>query len=550
MNNNSISKITALIKLLKSKNIDGFMIPSCDEFQSEYVPEYADRLKYICGFTGSNGIAVITLKNNYFFTDGRYFLQAEKEIDSSFSVYDINDFFCEGKIGFDPKLHLRLPENNSSIFEFVECENLIDLIWTDKPKPTTSIIFDYPIKYAGASPLEKKEFLQKYLIKNNIDAIIISKPENSCWLLNLRAHDIEYNPILICYSIFHRDGTVEVFANHPKFLPLESFYLALEKLQHKKIQLDDQSASIWLKSQFKNPILKEDPIYLAKAIKNKVEISQSRKVHILDGIAYCKLLYWLEQNYQKNLISELDIIEKQLLYKKEFKNFIYPSFATICGFGDNGAIIHYRANKETNKIISDNNFLLLDSGSQYFGGTTDITRTIGLGKLTNEQKLNYTLVLKGHIALAKAIFPHGTNGSQLDILARQFLYKYGKNYSHGTGHGVGNCLSVHEPPQRINSVNKVILKPGMILSNEPGFYKENEYGIRIENLILVKERKKFLEFETLTLAPIDTKPIIKSLLDKDEINWLNDYSNKIFKTLSPYFDQQMNKWLKEKCKKL
>ena len=549
MKNDLSARLVKLKELIKNKNIDGFIIPSCDEFQSEYVPEYANRLKYITGFTGSNGIALITKEKNYLFTDGRYLLQAEKEIDPSFSIQNISNFSCEGKIGFDQKLHIKLPKNNNA--QFIECENLIDLIWTEKQRPEISKIFNYPLKYAGSSSLEKKKSLQEYLSNNNLDAIIISKPENSCWLLNLRAHDIEYNPILICYTIFYRDGKTEIFANHPNFLSFDSFPLSLEKLRDKKVQLDDQSASIWLKSHFKDPILKEDPIYLAKAIKNKTEMNQARKVHILDGIAYCKMLYWLDKNYKKTSISEMDVIEKLYLFKKEFKNFIYPSFATICGFNSNAAIIHYKASEQTNKIITDNSFLLLDSGSQYFGGTTDITRTISLGKLTKEQKLNYTLVLKGHIALAKAIFPYGTSGSNLDFLARQFLYNYGKNYPHGTGHGVGNCLSVHEAPQRINSENKVPLKPGMILSNEPGFYQANEYGIRIENLILVKERdKRFLYFETLTLAPIDTKPIIKSLLNKDEIDWINNYLNKVFNSLNHYLDQNTRAWLKDKCKNI
>lgn len=547
-------KIDLLRQEIKNSNLDGFLIFSTDEFQNEYVPEYYNRLKYVTNFSGSHGIALITLSNLHFFTDGRYILQARKELLSDFIIQDIQQFYqlrLPDKIGYDPKLISISNFNKLKTLNLISCENLIDKIWHNKPKTPKSKIFNYPLKYAGETSNSKLAKILNYITFKKIDALIITDPSNICWLLNIRANDVEYNPLLLSYAIIYKEGKLEIFSNHPKHKKLIEFPAALKLLHHQKIQLDPDSTSIYIKDHFNNAILEEDPCIKAKACKNIIEQKQSIKIHLLDGIALTKALFWIKKNYKKHNITELSIVDKLLQLRSQNKNFLYPSFATIAGFKDNAAIIHYKPTLETNKIISDNGLLLLDSGGQYLGGTTDITRTILIGKATLEQKRNFTLVLKGHIALAKAIFPKGISGSNLDILARQFLWSEHKDYAHGTGHGVGNCLSVHEGPQRINRINDCILEAGMLISNEPGYYKNNEYGIRLENILLVKEQKDgYLYFETLSLAPIDNKLIIIGMLTQEEKIWLNKYHEKIYNKLSLYLTTEEKKWLKTKTKKI
>ena len=542
---NIIAKINLIQDLLKTHQLDGFLIPSNDEFQNEYVPNHLNRLKYLTGFTGSNGYAIITSNKNIFFTDGRYLLQAEQELGNIFEIHDISKLcsFLDKKIGYDPKLHTsNFIKQNPKL---IEAPNLIDLIWQNKPEPNLSEIFSYPLKYAGESSDSKRQKIIHYLAKQELDALIITDPTNICWLLNIRAHDVAYNPILLSYLIFHQNGEIELFYNSSMF---EQFSTSLKKLQDKKVQLDQNSASIWIINHFSNPILKEDPCLLAKACKNAVEIKQARRIHVIDGVAVCKLLYWLEQN---NNLTELDVAQKLLEFRQEHPDFIYPSFPTIAGFAEHGAIIHYQPNIKTNKKLEANGLFLLDSGGQYFGGTTDITRVIPIGRSTKQQKHDFTLVLKGHIALAKAKFPIGTSGAKLDSLARYYLWQDGKNYAHGTGHGVGNCLSVHEGPQRISPLSNQALLPGMILSNEPGYYKPQEYGIRIENLMLVKNSiDGYLAMEILSLAPVDKRLIIVSNLSADEKKWLNSYHQQIYKKISPHLNQKEQAWLRLKTNPL
>ena len=537
-------KIDKLREQLKTYNLDAFLIPSNDEFQSEYVPDYANNLKSLIGFTGSNGELLITYNAIVFFTDGRYLLQAKQELLTNIKILDIANIhdneFISGNIGFDPKLYTKSQISRYLNCNLIPCDNLISL--EAKPKP--SEIFNYKLKYAGESSIQKLQTLQTYLKQNNLDAIIITDSAIICWLLNVRAHDVACNPILLSYAIYHNDGKFELFSNHKDSLPLTDFSKHLKLLENKKIQLDPDSASIWVSNHFKSPIYKQDPCIIAKACKNKTEINQAKRIHVIDGSALTKLLYWLDKN---PLMTELSLAEKLLEFRSKHPDFLYPSFPTIAGFASNGAIIHYQPKENTNKPLTGDGLLLLDSGGQYFGGTTDITRVIPIGKPTYEQKHNFTLVLKGHIALATAIFPQGTSGGNLDILARQFLLKEGKDYAHGTGHGVGSCLSVHEGPQRISHFSCQALKEGMILSNEPGYYKNGEYGIRIENLMLVvKLANGNLGFETLSLAPIDKRLILTKLLSKEEKNWLNKYHAKIYKKLSPNLNNQEANWLSHK----
>ena len=543
-------KLNNLRELIKINHLDGFLIPSNDEFQSEYVSEYFNRLKFLTGFTGSNGIALITMKDAILFTDGRYIYQAEQELQKIFTVQDItniyNNKFLNGKVGYDPKLHLNSNLKKYKNCTLVECDNLVDQIWHNKPSKKDSNFFQYPLKYSGESSESKLYKLKEHLQSKDIYALIITDPSNICWLLNIRGHDIEYNPILLSYAIFYKDGKLDIFSNCKEHIPLKDFSIYLKKLMDNKIQIDPNSASSWIINQLNHKIIDDDPCTLAKAYKNNIEINMSKKIHIDDGIALCKLLYWIEKNYKKEQISEINIANKILELRSNSSNFLYPSFATIAGFGEHGAIIHYKATEETNKLILNDGLLLIDSGGQYFGGTTDITRTILIGKAKNQQKLDFTLVLKGHIALAMAEFPINTRGVDLDILARQFLYKYGKDYAHGTGHGVGNCLNVHEGPQRISKMGMQILKEGMIISNEPGYYKNGEYGIRIENLILVKKLKNnYLGLETISLAPIDQKLIIKELLTAPEKKWINHYHKTVYSKISPHLNKQEQIWLKK-----
>lgn len=542
------SEIDKLREKLEIHQLDGLIVPSNDEFQSEYVPDYNNYLKILTGFTGSNGVVLILKDETIFFTDGRYLLQAKQELSNDFKIHNIlqlyHNQFMNGKIGYDPKLHTweEISKYKNSVLVAVE-----DLVEMRSIAPVSEI-FNYPLKYAGQSSASKINQLNDFLIKNDLDALVITDPTNICWLLNIRAHDVAYNPILLSFAIYHLGGEIELFSNALCTKKLTDFSVSLKKIANKRVQLDPSSASSWVSAHFKKPIFLSDPCVLAKACKNRIEINQARRIHIIDGIALTKLLYWLETNYKKFNISEINVVEKLFKFRSESLDFIYPSFATIAGFSSNGAIIHYNPQEKTDKVLTGNGLFLLDSGGQYFGGTTDITRVVPIGKSSYEQKLNFTLVLKGHIALATAKFPEGTRGADLDVLARQFLWQHGKDYPHGTGHGVGSCLSVHEGPQRISKFSSCPLKPGMIISNEPGYYKDNEYGIRIENLMLViKLKDGYLGFETLSLAPINTKLILKSLLTEVEIKWLYSYHQMVFKKLSPYLTKREASWIIRHC---
>lgn len=545
--------IVGRIKSLRSKfdefNIDYFLVPSNDEFFSEYVPDHLNRLKYISGFTGSNGLALIGKEINLFFTDGRYLLQATNQLSKDFIIKNLENhlqFIPNARIGYDPRLF------NSSKLEYykerklVPCEDLLNL---DKSYSLNSKTFCYPLRYAGESSEIKCARLKHYICEKNLDAIILTDSTNICWLLNIRANDVLYNPILLGCLIFYKDGRIELFSNASSnknviSYPLESFYDKISEISQANIQIDKDTASVKLVNSLINPIIKDDPCTIWKAQKNKVEINQARRIHSIDGVALTKLLFYIERNYQN--LTEIDVVKKALEFRAKHKDFICPSFGTIASFKENGAIIHYSANDLTNKIIESGGIFLLDSGGHYYGGTTDTTRTFAIGKPTAEQKKAFTLVLKGHIAIANIIFPKGTTGSQLDVLARQFLWQDKKDFAHGTGHGVGNCLSVHEGPQRISKLSNVPLLPNMIISNEPGYYKEQEFGIRIENLMIVKEYSEdFLQFETLTLVPIDPRLVNFKLLEIKEKLWLKKYNEMVFRKISKNLTVDEKYWFKK-----
>jgi len=543
-------KILQLIKSFSKNKINAYLIPSTDEFLNEYTPSHLRRLEYVTGFSGSYGIALISNTQNYLITDGRYLLQAKQELPKDFKIVegiskvDVQDM---GKIGYDPMLfsNATIAALKKQKLDLVPVEkNLVDSIWQDRP-----VIHNRPAllldkKYSGMDSSNKITNVIKRLNKD-ADYLLLTNPDSICWLLNVRGHDVPFTPVLLSYLLLSRRGKVILFTDprkvsHIKGLETKDIgeikkeFKSLIKSKH-KIQFDPNRTPVWFSENGRERVITEnDPIALPKACKNDVEIKGIKEAHLQDGIAVKKFISWLTKNVSKN-IDEIYASAKLLEVRNERNLFQYPSFETISAFGSNAAIVHYKPTAKTNKKITKNGLYLIDSGGQYLNGTTDVTRTICFGKPTSEQKRNYTLVLKGHIAIATAKFPEGTTGSQLDSLARQFLWQYGLDYKHGTGHGVGHFLAVHEGPQNISKVaSSVPLQENMILSNEPGFYKAGEYGIRIENLVrVIKSKSKgFLEFETLTLVPIATNLIDKKLLTIQEINWVSEYNNKVARVVS------------------
>jgi Xaa-Pro aminopeptidase len=563
--NDLATKLLELKNFLKEQKIDFFFLPNCDEFFSEYLPESEKRIQYLTGFAGSAATVIIGQEKSYFFTDGRYILQAKSELDlSEFEIFNIaqksplawlRENLGEGVLALDPKLTgvnfaKSLPQNHV----FLE-QNPVDEIWQNRPLPQNSAIFSCDENLTGLDSQTKRAQILQTLAA---DAVVITKPENLCWLLNIRAADVEATPLLLAYAILFKSGEVDLFVDskraHPdlagvNFVALENFASRISVL--KKVQIDAASTNQWLLNLLeKNKseiIFKTDAIEIAKACKNSAEISGAIKAHEVDGLALTKFLFWLSGAPETD---EILAAEKLLEFRREHPDFLYPSFASISGFASNGAVIHYHASEKTNKKITGNSLYLIDSGGQYFGpeffGTTDVTRTIAIGKPTPEMVENFTRVLKGHIALARAKFPRSTSGAQLDALAREHLWRAGLDYDHGTGHGVGSFLSVHEGPCGISKRAHQPLLEGMILSNEPGFYKEGEYGIRIENLMLVEKfDEKFLQFRTLTLAPLDPNLIDFKMLTRPERKWLCNYHEQILEKFVEKISAENRQWLEE-----
>jgi Xaa-Pro aminopeptidase len=549
------SKISELQQLMLSNKIDALLIPSHDEFYSEIVPPHKARLQYITGFSGSNGVSVITKgKKHFLFTDGRYLTQAKQELPENFEIIDmtsisvlkwLENFLNTNILGIQNKLHSidfveTILKNHKQENIKILDENLVDIIWQSKPQPEAASIFEYQLKYSGTSTKIKLQDFKQKMKEQNIDTFILNTPESICWLLNIRGRDSLFSPIVFAYLIITQNSTtifldtnldknikkyfiknqIEVF----DFSQLDKF---LDTIKNQKNIFTTKLAPFWLKEKIATITTTQDLSELPRACKNKIEIANAIIAHNKDSIALTQCLIWIKSAVKTNKLSEISISDKLLEFRAKQQNFMYPSFNSIVGFQENGAIIHYKPTPETNNTISGKGLLLIDSGGQYLEGTTDTTRTIVIGNPTKEQIKDFTLVLKGHIQLITAIFPEGTTGSQLDILARSPLWKEGKDYAHGTGHGVGSFLSVHEGPQAISKNNNIKLQEGMILSIEPGFYKTKKYGIRIENLAYIKKStrlKGYLEFEVLTKVPIETELVDFSLLTDKEQNWLNNYN--------------------------
>ena len=550
----------SLKRLIKKYNLDGYIIPKNDEYFNEYVHPSKDRLKFISGFSGSAGFAIILKNKNYLFVDGRYTIQARYQSGKKFEVVTMPRKFPKNVVktnkkiilGFDPKLHTE--KQLSFLFKIKNIslksidQNLVDIVWYKKPKEFIKPFFSLSKKNTGTTTGKKIWKVKNILSKNNADYLLVTSPENVAWILNIRGYDSHYSPIPNARLLISKKGDIDFFVNPKKITKIKKIlekkvYIhderrtknILKHISKKRVWLDSLSCSFYFKSMLSkrnNIIEKIDPIHFFKSIKNNTEIKNIRKSHLIDGIALTKFLFWLKKNFKKKRITEISAQKKLESFRKMNSAYKFPSFDTISGSGPNSAIIHYRASPKTNRALKKGELYLVDSGGQYSFGTTDVTRTVSLDNKSNYVKEIYTRVLKGHIAVSSFKIKKNSTGSHVDQNARKFLKKIKLDYPHGTGHGVGYFSNVHEGPQSLSKKNKINLKNGMVLSNEPGYYKEGAFGIRIENLVYIKRNK----FEELTVAPIEKDLINKRILNRREIRWFNNYHEKVKKNLSRFMN--------------
>ncbi len=567
-----MDKLAALRKFMTAEGIAALLIPRTDEFQGEYVAAYAERLYWLTGFSGSFGSAVITQDKAAFFTDGRYTLQAKKEVPPSYEQYEFSEktpaqwiaenLTPDDKVGYDPWLFTedQLKRYDRPLVPL--SSNPIDEVWTDRPAPPQGFVQLHPLVYAGESDADKRQRISADL---KADHVLITVCDSIAWLLNIRGSDVPHTPLVHSVCLLHRDGSYDLFVALDKINEKVLTHLQegggraidisrlLEHIKGLKgtCQVDPETTPVRLIQALEEAGLsirrERDPCVLPKALKNKVEIQGAIDAHLQDGLALCRFFAWLDAQPLEGETTELSAAHQLHEFRKQGKHFQDLSFEAISAFGAHGAIVHYRVTPASDIPLTRTGLYLVDSGGQYLTGTTDVTRTLALGEPTPEEKDRYTRVLKGHLAIAQAVFPKGTGGVHLDGFARQFLWQIGCDYTHGTGHGVGSYLSVHEEPQRLSQRGgNEPLRPGMILSNEPGYYKEGAYGIRIESLMAVVEKPElpgFYGFETLTLAPFDVKLINFSLLSEGEKDWITTYHTRIFDTLSPYLETEPKRWL-------
>ena len=559
-----ISKEIKVIKKLKKfiyeNNLDGYIIPKNDKFFTEY--SNTNILSIVTNFTGSAGFAIILREINYLFVDGRYTLQAEKQSGKEFEIIEIPHRFPKNlakihnsKIGFDPKLFTEKTLNN--YFEDTAFLMPVEFNFKIKSRKKIRKIFHLNKSITGENSSTKINRVVKYMSENKIDYLYSSAGENVNWLLNIRGKDLQNSPLVNCKIIITKEKSLYLFIDLRKISKKinhyfkkiilcneNSFFKVINNLKNGLFCIDDNTCSIFeqkiISSKFRVTNL-NDPIYNLKSIKNDTEIKNTLKAHIEDGVALTKFLYWFKFN--QKVLTEKTIENKLESLRKKSKNYLYPSFDTIAGSGPNGSIIHYRSSSETNRKINKNDILLIDSGGQYKWGTTDVTRTTCRGKISDSKKNIFTRVLKGHIAVVISNLKKKFNGYLLDKEARKSLNSVGLDYAHGTGHGVGFFLNVHEGPQAISKYNRVKLKKGMILSNEPGYYLNNDYGIRIENLIYIDVQQNKLKFKNLTFAPIDLDMVNFKLLNNKEKKYLFDYHLNVYSTLSNFLNETERKWL-------
>lgn len=579
-------RLRSIREEMKKQNLDAFVVFRGDEFNNEYVPACNERLEFATGFTGSAGFVVITQEDATVFVDSRYTLQVRDECSSSLFKFDeyikdsltqwIEKNIKEGQnFGIDGKivsaymaktLKDKLVEKKSSLV--ITQQSPVDLAWTklDRPAPPLSPIVLYDEQIAGRTHQDKKKEIVEFLNKEQSDFIVMNELDSIAWFLNIRGRDIACTPVTLSYLIAHKDGRVEFFVDQEKVtsdvaqyfkdnriecFDIDGFYPHLQTIANKKAALNLTTIPVavcqTLEQQQVSFTQVKNPCSLPKALKTPSEQESIVQAHITDAVALVKYFHWVETTTREKKITELDCVDALEKFREEDPKFKGPSFETISGYASNGAIVHYRSSERTNKTLEGGSLFLCDSGGQYFGGTTDVTRTVAIGTPTQEMKDRFTRVLKGHIGIALCEMEKGTTGSDIDGRARAALKEVDLDYGHGTGHGVGIYLSVHEGPQGISPRSTVPIEAGMVISNEPGYYKDGEYGIRIENLVLVKENANGkLYFQTLTLAPIDKNLIDISLLNKEEVAWLNNYHDHVYQTLAPLLkDSAVKKWLKD-----
>ena len=581
-------RISALRVLLRARGLDGFIVPRADRFQNEYVPPCVERLAWLTGFTGSAGLAIVLADRAVVFVDGRYQVQVREEIDPAiFSIEHLIEspptawieanVAAGARLGYSPWLHTiegaeRLAKACAAAdAQLVPVEdNPIDAIWTDRPQPPLGPVVPHDMRYAGEDVPSKLARVRAEVQKLSGDALLVSDPQAISWLFNIRGSDVAHTPVVLAFATVPKDGRPVLFVDLRKLgtgmrqrleevadvRPNAAFERDLTSFgkDGRSLRLDPSTcpeAIARLIVENGGEIVRgPDPIAAMKAVKNSAEIAGARAAHQRDGAAVTRFLAWFDRQAPRGQLTEIDAVEAVESFRRETGLLKDVSFPTIAGAGPNAAIVHYRVTRKSNRRIEPGEVFLLDSGGQYEDGTTDITRTIAVGTPSPEMRQNFTRVLKGHIAIARTVFPDGTTGAQIDSFARQFLWQAGHDFDHGTGHGVGSYLSVHEGPARISKLGTVPLKRGMILSNEPGYYRADAYGIRLENLILVTEgpaaaeaEKPVNAFETLTLAPIDMRLIEPGMLTAEEMLWLDAYHSRVREHIAPLVDLSTRAWL-------
>ncbi|MGH6728268.1 MAG: aminopeptidase P family protein [Pseudolabrys sp.] len=580
------ARVERLRAELRRRGLDGFVVPRADRQQNEYLPASEARLAWLTGFTGSAGAAIVLAERAALFVDGRYTVQAAAQVDAKiFTVEHLIDsppqqwleqnLKSGAKLGYDPWLHtsenaekLRKACANAGAELVAVDDNPIDALWTDRPAPPAGTVSLHDVKFAGETATDKLKRIQAELKKLRADVLVVSDPLNVAWAFNIRGADVAHIPVALAFAVIPREGRPALYIDGAKLgdkvrNALEGIAAVrapgdlardLGQFKDKTVRLDSASAADVLTRQVSGhggkPVSGADPIALMKAVKNHAEIAGSRAAHKRDGVAMVRFLAWFEREAPTGIVTEIDAVEALESFRRDSGLLKDISFPTIAGSGPNGAIVHYQVTRTSNRTIGRNELFLVDSGGQYEDGTTDITRTIAVGTPTDEMRDRFTRVLRGHIAIATAVFPENTSGAQLDPLARTALWQAGLDFDHGTGHGVGSYLSVHEGPARISKLGAAALRRGMILSDEPGYYKTAAFGIRIENLVLViaapepaGAEKPLNTFETLTLAPIDRRLIDTRMLTARERNWVDSYHARVRDVLSPLLDAPTSAWL-------
>ena len=586
------ARLALLRAVMKKQNLAGYIVPRQDEFQGEYVASYAERLNWLTGFAGSWGLAIVTSKKAAIFVDGRYTVQVREQVDSNLitpmhlideppTKWIETNLKKNDRLGFDPWL---ITASEAKRFA-AACEkagaklvavskNPIDKIWADQPARPQNALSVQPLQFAGRNVADKLADMSAALMKASADAAVLAEPSSVSWVMNIRGGDVPFTPVVLAYAILHKNGKAELFVDKAK-LPddvrdhlkantiirkPDELTMALKKLgdQKAKVLIDVSSAPEIVRSTLKSAgasiVEGQDPCTMPKACKNKNELNGARAAQLRDGAALSRYLHWLSVEAPKGELTEATAADKLTAFRKDTGVLLDLSFSTISASGANAAIPHYHVDPDNCRAINNNEIYLIDSGGQYQDGTTDVTRTVIIGQPTDEMKDRFTRVLKGMIAISTICFPKGTTGGHIDVLARAALWKAGLDFDHGTGHGVGSYLSVHEGPARISKAGNVALQPGMILSNEPGYYKAGQFGIRIENLLIVKEpedikggERPMLSFETLTFAPIDRNLIETKLLTREELQWLDAYHAKVLNVIGNQMDGAAAEWMKWAC---